>query len=107
MPPFTAGSKISGTRPKYSVTIATSVPVSGGTTDAITMPEISACRISLRSQRSEMRMPSSSDVRSRIVVRRQLCTSVAPRNTPITMFVFPTSIAKSMVPMVPNGAWGA
>ena len=42
MPPFTAGSNISGTRPKYSVTIVTSVPVSGGTTDAITMPEMSA-----------------------------------------------------------------
>ena len=43
MPPFTAGSNSSGTRPKYSVTIVTSVPVSGGTTDAITMPEMSLC----------------------------------------------------------------
>ena len=46
MPPFTAGSNSSGTRPKYSVTIATSVPVSGGTTEAMTMPEISLCLIS-------------------------------------------------------------
>ena len=54
------------------VTIVISVPVSGGTTDAMTMPEMSVWRISLRSHRLLTRMPSSSDVRSRIVVRRQV-----------------------------------
>ncbi len=40
MPPFTAGSNISGVRSKYFTAMACNVPVSGGTTEAITMPEM-------------------------------------------------------------------
>ena len=40
--------------------------------------------------------PSSSAVRSRSVCSRQLCTSVAPSNTPRTMLVLPTSMASSI-----------
>src|ERR1051326_2032627 len=40
--------------------------------------------------------PSSSAVRSRSVCSRQLCTRAAPSNTPSTMLVLPTSMARSI-----------
>ena len=96
MPALTAGSTFSGARPKKSRAIVIIVPVCGGTTDAMTMPAMSPRVIRWCSQRLVTRMPSSSDVRSRSVVSRQLCVSVVPLNTPRTMLVLPTSIARSM-----------
>src|SRR5262249_17976320 len=76
--------------------MARMVPVSGGTTDPRTTPRICTRSIRLCAKSPSTSSPSSSDVRSRSVCRRQLWTSVAPSNTPRTMLVLPTSIARSI-----------
>src|SRR5438105_4948016 len=75
--------------------------VSGGTTDAIDTAPIAAMSTRRCWNSPTISRPTSSAVRSRSVCRRQLSTSVAPSKTPTTMFVFPTSIAKSMTTSQP------
>ena len=55
--------------------MTSSGPVSGGTTDASTMPGDLLARDAMVFAQVATRMPSSSAVRSRIVVSRQLCIS--------------------------------
>src|SRR5579871_3528440 len=76
--------------------MATIVGVSGGTTEPSTMPRICTRSMRLRENKPSTSNPNSSDVRSRSVCSRQLSTSVWPSNTPRTMLVLPTSMAKSM-----------
>src|SRR5256885_630141 len=75
--------------------------VSGGTTDAIDTAPIAAMSTRRCWNRPTISRPISSAVRSRSVCRRQLSRSVVPSKTPTTMFVLPTSIAKSMTTSQP------
>src|SRR5262249_48503078 len=77
-------------------TITQVVPVSGGTTEPTTTPVIFPSSRPLCLNNPSTSRPSSSDVRSRSVWSRQLWISVFRSNTPITMLVLPTSIAKSI-----------
>ncbi len=96
MPVLVAGSTVSGVRPKYRSAISCIVPVRGGTTDDRMMPVIEALSRPLWPNSCDTRMPSSSAVRSRSVCSRQLWVSLAPSNTPSTILVLPTSIARSI-----------
>src|SRR4026209_342260 len=106
MPVLVAGSTVKGSLPKYRWAISSIVPVNGGATDDRMMPLTRSRGIPLRANRCVTRMPISSAVRSRRVARRQLSARCAPSKTPSTMFVLPTSIARSIVLPVLRGSAG-
>src|SRR5450432_2791746 len=76
--------------------ISTRVRFTGGTTELTITPVIASRSSPARENRLRVSTPYSSTVCSRAVVRRQLATSSASRNTPKTVFVFPTSIVSSI-----------
>src|SRR5215831_5407621 len=59
-------------------------------------PVMSFRSIPASANRLRVSTPYSSTVCSRAVVNRQLAISSSPRNTPSTVFVFPTSIVSSI-----------
>src|SRR5215470_12902919 len=69
----------------------------GGTTDEMIPASTERHGIPSMSSSVLMRTAYSSDVRSATVWIRQCATRSASRNTPITVFVFPTSTASSVV----------
>ena len=96
MPRSAPASTFSGVTPRYRFDMSIIGPVNWGTTEASTTPSMPDAAIAARSSRSLTIRPSSSAVRSRAVASRQFRPSVAPSNTPSTMFVFPMSMASSM-----------
>ncbi len=76
--------------------------VNGGTTDPMTMAVIDDRAILSCAKRPVTISPTSSAVRSRNVSSRQLTRRSLPSNTPRTMLVLPTSIAKSIEFQVPR-----
>ena len=97
MPVSTLLSTFNGRMPKYRCAMVMNVLVSGGTTEPMTMPVTLLASIARCSNSCATQMPISSDVRSRSVASRQLSMSRSPSNTPRTMFVLPTSIARSIL----------
>src|SRR5215218_3306507 len=81
---------------KYRVTMSRSAVVELGTTEEMTTPVIWLENESPVWSRSPANSTaSSSAVRSVSVDRRHWCSSSEPRNTPSTVFVFPTFTASS------------
>src|SRR5438093_901971 len=68
----------------------------GGTTEAMISASIALTSMAASDSRLRARMPYSSTVRSRTVVRRQWATRRVASYTPRTVLVFPTSITRSM-----------
>src|SRR5688572_3441467 len=95
MPVFTPGSTTSGSCPRYSRDKATRPGVSGGTTLASATPPMSDGETPEPRNRLRTRMPYSSVVCSRRVVRRQCAFSASPSWTPRTVLVLPTSMVRS------------
>src|SRR5579864_1441866 len=96
MPVLTAGSTVSNGTPKNRSAMATTVGVSGGTTDPRMTPRTWTRSMRLCANRPSTSKPSSSAVRSRSDCNRQLWTSASRSNTPRTMLVLPTSMASSI-----------
>src|SRR5688572_22079972 len=95
MPVFTPGSTTSGSCPRYSRDNATRPGVSGGTTLASATPPMSSGATPEPRKRLRTRIPYSSVVCSRRVVRRQCAFSASPSWTPRTVLVLPTSMVSS------------
>src|SRR2546428_2845337 len=91
-----AGSTKKGTSPKYSSVISRMRGLTGGTTEATTTPSIALRSRFQREKRFRHRIPYSSAVRSRWVVRRQCETRRSSWNTPSTLLVLPMSTANSI-----------
>src|SRR4029453_914507 len=90
------GSTTTAGKLKYRVTMSRSAVVDPGTTEEMTTPVISLENESpVWSRRPANSTASSSAVRSVSVDRRHWCSSSEPRNTPSTVFVFPTFTASS------------
>src|SRR5204863_2540615 len=96
IPVASPGSLVRVGTPKYRLDMELMVGVSGGTTDPRMMARICTRSIRLCANNPPTSSPSSSDVRSRSVWSRQLWMRVAPSNTPSTILVLPTSIARSI-----------
>ncbi len=90
------GSTTTAGKLKYRVTMSRSAVVEPGTTDEMTTPVISfENERPVWSRSPANSTASSSAVRSVSVDRRHWCSSSGPRNTPSTVFVFPTFTASS------------
>src|SRR2546429_671839 len=96
IPVFTPISTKSAFFPKYTRDISPSVQLTGGTTELMITPVMSLRSSPARVNRLRVSTPYSSTVCSRAVVSRQFAISCGPRNTPSTVFVFPTSIVSSI-----------
>src|SRR4051812_36784324 len=94
IPVFTPGSMTSGSWPRYCRQSATTTEVRGGTTLARATPAIWAMSTFEAANRLRTRIPYSSAVCSRRVVRRQCALSSSPSWTPSTVFVLPTSMVR-------------
>src|SRR5947209_3251586 len=106
IPVFTPGSTTSGSWPRYCRQSVTTTGVSGGTTLASDTPAIWPTSTPEAANRLRTRMPYSSAVCSRRVVRRQWALSSSPSCTPKTVLVLPTSMVSSsgMFDSVADGA---
>ena len=95
MPVRTPGSTTRGSWRRYWRDSETSTGVSGGTTLASATPSTDRGSMSDPAKRLRTRMPYSSAVCSRRVVRRQCARSVSPSWTPRTVLVLPASMVSS------------
>src|SRR3954467_14209530 len=78
--------------------ISASVQFTGGTTELTITPLIPEPSRPAMVNKFRVNTPYSSTVCSRAVVNRQFAINSSPRNTPNTVFVFPTSMVSSIVP---------
>ena len=85
-----------GLIPKYLINALPRECMISGTTDATITAVISVLRIPWRSTSSFRVIPYSSEVLGSFVVSRNVPSSSSPLNTPIVIFVFPTSITNSI-----------
>src|ERR1700722_7691360 len=76
--------------------ISASVQFMGGTTELMITPRIAETSRPAIVKRVRVSTPYSSTVWTRAVVKRQFAMSSSSRNTPRTVFVFPTSIVSSI-----------
>src|SRR5438552_916232 len=95
IPVFTPGSTTSGSCPRHWRESVTTTDVSGGTTLARATPAIWPTSTPEAANRLRTRIPYSSAVCSRRVVRRQWALSSSPSCTPRTVLVLPTSMVRS------------
>src|SRR2546421_617378 len=93
---FTPGSTLYGAWPKYSSHIRSSVCCTGGTTFESATPWRSDGWMPRVRSSVPKKIPYSSAVCSRRLVRRQDTRSRSPSNTPILVLVFPTSATSSI-----------
>src|SRR5919197_2685485 len=96
MPVRMPGSMINGGTSKCRSAMSRSEAVTGGTTDEMAIPLISAVPSSpCRPRNWRRRRASWSEVRSATVTIRQWSTRSLSRNSPMTVWVLPTSMASS------------
>ena len=95
IPVFTPGPTNIGFTLKYRTVICSSVNASVGTTLETATAVTAAGSRPDSSKSCRSRIPYSSAVRFWFVWRRQWFRSVVPSNAPMTVLVFPTSIASS------------
>ena len=97
MPVLMPGPTTSAGAPTYCLKKRWMPNTAGGTTDdtmpASRLPQAKPCS----SSNDRTRTASSSDVRPALVSIRKWATRSAPRNTPSTVFVLPTSTASRQV----------